>query len=120
MSDADVMGIVKEAIRFNDLFHWTVTGLDATSLYAQLAAEFKGVKSVDGTRRSALQALCHQYKVVTATVDPQSLIDTYQAQMDAVKVLYPLLTCIGKYSADDCHIADYIRLVDRDQSVQNS
>lgn len=120
MSDGDVMGIVKEAIGFKDMFHWTVSSLDATSLYGQLAAEFKDVKSVDSLRRSALQSLCRDYKVVTATVDPQALIDTYQAKMDAVKVRYPLLTCIGKYSADDHHIADYIRLVDRAQSVQNS
>ena len=120
LSNADVMGIVKEAIGFNNMFHWKVSGLCAASLYAGLAAEFKGVKSVDSARRSALQALCREYKVVTATLDPQALIDTYQAKMDAVKERYPLLTCIGKYSAEDKQIADYIRLVDRDQVIQNA
>lgn len=119
MSDADVMGIVKEAIGFNDVFHWTVGDLDDASPYGELAAEFKGVKSVDGVRRSALQALCHEYKVVTATVDPQALIDTYGAKMAAIKDRYPLLSRIGRYT-DDNLVADYIRMVDRDQSVQNS
>lgn len=119
-----VMGIVKQAIGFDSTFHWRLKGLvPETSPYIAFASIFKDIKEADGTATSNLQALCRLYKVATsAATEPTAVILDYQAKMDAVMARYPLLSAIGRYSAEAKDIADYIRMVDtvKAEVIQNS
>lgn len=109
-----VMGIVKQAIGFEATFHWRLKGLvPETSPYMAFASLFKDIKEADGTATSNLQALCRLYKVATsAATEPTAVILDYQSQKDAVMARYPLLSAVGRYSAESKAIADYINLVD--------
>jgi len=114
LNTSHVMGMVKQAIGFDSAFHWRLKGLvPSTSPYMAFADIFSGVKDVDGTVTSNLQALCRLYKVAgTATMEPTTLIVDYQSKKDAVLERYPLLSAISRYSVESKAVADYINLVD--------
>lgn len=118
LSNADVMGIVKEAIGFDRQFHWKVSDrISPTSPYATFTSQFAKVKAADSTVQSGLQALCREYKVVTATVDPSAMIDQYKLEIESLNKRYPLLSAISRYSVEDSVIGDYINLVDNANPV---
>ena len=124
LGTSHVMAIVKQAIGFEATFHWRLKGqVPDDSPYMVFADLFKDIKNADGNVLMNLQALCRLYKVATATTaEPTALILEYQAKQDAIMARYPLLSAVGRYSAEAKDIAEYILMVDKVKAevVQNS
>jgi hypothetical protein len=120
MGNADVMGLVKQAIDWKDLYQYNATKhvTNPNSPYVVLYNTFKDVKVEDGSRKVHLEWLCKQYSVQTqANVDPSKLIDKYTKIVGDIYKRYPLLKHISRYSVQANDIAEYINLVDSHKGV---
>ena len=120
LGQADVMGLVKKAIDFQELYQYNaqkhVTNVD--SPYIKLYNTFKDVKAEDGNRKTYLEWLCRNYAIQTqANIDPSMLIDKYQAEVNQIYQRYPLLKRISKYSTEAIEVAEYINLIDEKKGV---
>ena len=116
----DVMGLVKKAIDFAELYQYNAVKhvTEPNSPYVKLYNVFKDVKAEDQTRKTSLEALCRNYKVQTqANIDPSSLIDKYQKEVNDIYVRYPLLKRISKYSTEAVEVAEYINLIDAKKGI---
>ena len=116
----DVLGLVKKAIDWNELYQYNavkhVTNTD--SPYVKLYNTFKDVKAEDQHRKTSLEVLCRNYKVQTqANIDPSSLIDKYNKEVENLYVRYPLLKNISKYSTKGEDVGEYINLIDAKKGV---
>ena len=116
----DVMGLVKKAIDFHELYQYNAVKhvTEPNSPYVKLYNVFKDVKAEDQTRKTSLEALCRNYKVQTqANIDPSKLIDKYQKEVNDIYVRYPLLKRISKYSTEAVEVAEYINLIDAKKGI---
>jgi len=116
----DVMGLVKKAIDWNDIYSYNAVShvTDANSPYVKLYNVFKDVKAEDQSRKTSLETLCRNYRVQTqANIDPSALIDKYQNEVNGIYVRYPLLKKISKYSVEGADIGEYINLIDAKKGV---
>jgi hypothetical protein len=120
LGQADVMGLVKQSIDWKELFQYNATKhiANKSSPYMVLFNTFKDVKESDQSLRQSLEWLCRQYKVATSTnVDPASLIDKYNKEVEAIFKRYPLIKGISKYSTEGADLAEYINLIDQTKGV---
>jgi hypothetical protein len=120
MNSTDVMGLVKQAIAFKEVYQYNAIKhvTNPNSPYVVLFNTFKDVKVEDGSRRVHLEWLCKQYSVQTqSNVDPGKLIDKYTKMVGDIYKRYPLLKHISRYSVQANDIAEYINLVDSNKGV---
>lgn len=120
LGQSDVMGLVKQSIDWKELFQYNATKhiANANSPYLVLFNTFKDVKESDQKMRQSLEWLCRQYKVATSTnVDPATLIDKYNTEVEAIKKRYPLIKGLSKYSTEGADLGEYINLIDTQKGV---
>jgi hypothetical protein len=120
LGQSDVMGLVKQSIDWKELYQYNATKhiANTSSPYLVLFNTFKDVKESDEKMRQSLEWLCRQYKVATSTnVDPASLIDKYNKEVEAIFKRYPLIKSLSKYSTEGADLAEYINLVDTKKGV---
>ncbi len=120
MGQADVMGLVKQAIDWKELFQYNATKhlTNAKSPYMTMFNIFKDVKVEDGSRKTHLEWLCKKYSVQTqSNVDPSQLIAKYTKEIENLYNRYPLLKRISKYSTEAMEVAEYINLIDEKKGV---
>ncbi len=120
LGQADVMGLVKQSIDWKELYQYNATKhiANSSSPYIVLFNTFKDVKESDQKKRQSLEWLCRQYKVATSTnVDPATLIDKYNKEVEAIFKRYPLIKGISKYSTEGKDLAEYINLIDQTKGV---
>lgn len=120
LGQADVMGLVKKAIDWNELYQYNavkhVTNIN--SPYVVLFNTFKDVKAEDQTRKTSLEVLCRNYKVQTgANIDPSALIDKYSKEVESIYARYPLLKKISKYGVEGKDVGEYINLIDAKKGI---
>jgi hypothetical protein len=116
----DVMGLVKQSIDWKDIYQYNASKhvTNPHSPYLVLFNTFKDVKESDHKVRMSLEWLCRQYKVATATtVDPATLIDKYNKEVEAIFQRYPLIKSISRHSAQGINVAEYINLIDSSKGV---
>ena len=114
------MGLVKQSIDWKELFQYNAVKYvkNKNSPYVVLFNTFKDVKESDNTMRQSLEWLCRQYKVATSTnIDPATLIDKYNKEVEAIKKRYPLIRGISRYSTEGADLAEYINLVDESKGI---
>jgi hypothetical protein len=120
LGQSDVLGLVKQSIDWKELYQYNATKhiTEKNSPYLVLFNAFKDVKESDQTMRQSLEWLCRQYKVATSTnVDPATLIDKYNKEVEAIFKRYPLIKSLSKYSTEGADLAEYINLVDTKKGV---
>lgn len=120
LGQADVMGLVKKAIDWNELFQYNAVKhvTNTNSPYVVLFNTFKDVKSEDQTRKTSLEVLCRNYKVQTgANIDPSALIDKYSKEVESIYARYPLLKKISKYGVEGKDVGEYINLIDAKKGI---
>ena len=120
LGQSDVMGLVKQSIDFNELYQYNATKhvTNAQSPYMVLFNTFKDVKATDNGLRQSLEWLCRQYKVATSSnIDPTTLIDKYNKEVEAIKKRYPLIKGLSKYSIEGKDVGEYINLVDERKGI---
>lgn len=120
LGQADVMGLVKQSIDWKELYQYNATKhiANANSPYLVLFNTFKDVKESDQKKRQSLEWLCRQYKVATsANVDPATLIDKYNKEVETIIKRYPLIKGLSKYSTEGADLAEYINLIDTQKGV---
>lgn len=120
LGQADVMGLVKKAIDWNELFQYNAVKhvTNTNSPYVVLFNAFKDVKAEDQTRKTSLEVLCRNYKVQTgANIDPSALIDKYSKEVELIYTRYPLLKKISKYGVEGKDVGEYINLIDSSKGV---
>jgi hypothetical protein len=120
LGQSDVMGLVKQSIDWKELYQYNATKhiTNTASPYIVLFNTFKDVKESDEKMRQSLEWLCRQYKVATSTnVDPATLIDKYNKEVEAIFKRYPLIKSLSKYSTEGADLAEYINLVDTKKGV---
>ena len=120
LGQADVLGLVKQAIDWKEIFQYNATKhvTNPNSPYMVLFNTFKDVKVEDSSRKTNLEWLCKQYSVQTqANVDPSALIDKYSKDVLELYGRYPLLKRISKYNTEAMEVAEYINLVDEKKGV---
>ena len=120
LGQADVMGLVKQSIDWKELYQYNATKhiTEKNSPYLVLFNTFKDVKESDDKMRQSLEWLCRQYKVATSTnVDPATLIDKYNKEVEAIKKRYPLIKNLSKYGTEGADLAEYINIIDQTKGV---
>jgi len=120
MGQADVMGLVKKAIDFQELYQYNATQhvTNKNSPYVVLFNTFKDVKVEETSRKTHLEWLCRNYYVQTqSNVDPSQLIDKYTKEVQGMYKRYPLLKHISRYNVQANDIAEYINLIDSSKGV---
>ena len=120
LGQADVMGLVKQSIDWKEIYQYNATKhvSNPHSPYLALFNTFKDVKESDHKVRMSLEWLCRQYKVATATtVDPATLIDKYNKEVEAIFQRYPLIKSISRHSVQGINVAEYINLIDSSKGV---
>jgi hypothetical protein len=120
LGQADVMGLVKQSIDWKELYQYNAIKHieNKSSPYMVLFNTFKDVKESDQKMRQSLEWLCRQYKVATSTnIDPATLIDKYNKEVEAIFKRYPLIKGISKYSTESADLAEYINLIDTKKGV---
>jgi hypothetical protein len=107
-----VMGLVKSAIDFGEIYKYNVfSKVNADSPYLKLHTEFKDVKKVDSKVQYAVQWLCRQYTVQTNTnIDVTATVAKYKQEVTELNNRYPLAQYI-RYAPDQ-EIANYINMID--------
>jgi hypothetical protein len=110
--DEQVMGLVKSAIDFGEVYKYNVfSKVNADSPYLKLHTEFKDVKKVDSKVQYAVQWLCNQYKVQTNTnIDVTATVAKYKQEVTELNNRYPLAQYI-RYAPDQ-EVANYINMID--------
>ena len=111
----DIMGMVKSAIDFNELYRYNaIQHVDINSPYVELFNEFKDVESANANKQGGIEFLCKAYGVETQQkVDPSALIAKYKDKVSELKKRYPLLENISGYSrVDSKAVAEYINAID--------
>ena len=110
--DEQVMGLVKSAIDFGEVYKYNVfSKVNADSPYLKLHTEFKDVKKVDNKVQYAVQWLCNQYKVQTNTnIDVTATVAKYKQEVTELNNRYPLAQYI-RYAPDQ-EVANYINMID--------
>jgi hypothetical protein len=120
LGQSDVMGLVKQSIDWKELYQYNATKYIAnkSSPYMVLFNTFKDVKESDQKVRQSLEWLCRQYKVATSTnVDPASLIDKYNKEVETIVKRYPLIKNLSKYGTEGADLAEYINLIDQTKGI---
>lgn len=107
-----VMGLVKSAIDFSEMYKYNVySKLSADSPYLKLHTEFKDVKKVDDSVRYAVEWLCKQYDVTTNTnIDITATVTKYKQEEQEHYKRYPLTQYL-RYAPDQ-DVANYINMID--------
>lgn len=110
--DEMVMGLVKSAIDFGDLYrHNVFTKVNSDSPYLKLYTEFKDVKKVDERVQYAVEWLCKQYDVTTNTnIDVTATVSKYKKEVNELNNRYPLTQYL-RYAPDQ-EVANYINMID--------
>jgi len=110
--DEQVMGLVKSAIDFGEIYKYNVfSKVNADSPYLKLHTEFKDVKKVDSKVQYAVQWLCRQYNVQTNTnIDVTATVDKYKQEVRELNNRYPLAQYL-RYAPDQ-EVANYINMID--------
>ncbi len=111
----DVMGMVKQAIDFNEIYKYNaIQHVDSNSPYLELYNVFKDVEAKNANVQGAIEFLCKVYSVETKQkVDPSALITKYKSDVEDIKNRYPLLNSLSSYSrVDGKAVAEYINAID--------
>ena len=111
----DVMGMVKSAIDFSELYRYNaIQHVDTNSPYVELFNEFKDVESSNANKQGAIEFLCKAYSVETQQkVDPSALITKYKQKVQDIKNRFPLLDNLSGYGRINSKaVADYINAID--------
>lgn len=110
--DELVMGLVKSAIDFGDLYKYNVfTQVNSDSPYLKLYTEFKDVKKVDERVQYAVEWLCKHYDVTTNTnIDVTATVAKYKKEVNELNNRYPLTQYL-RYAPDQ-EVANYINMID--------
>lgn len=111
----NVLGLVKESIDFRSSFKYT-EGVETSSPYYQLYAEFKDVDSVNVQKNQNLEMLMKAYKIEKEFLDPTAIIEIYKTKVNEIKSRYPMLRYLS-YSFDQKDVADYINMVDKVKGI---
>lgn len=120
LGQADVMGLVKQAIDIKGYFTYNVcNNLNNDSPYKKLYDEFKDVIETATTQKNSIEFLCKAYGITTnQNVDPTALISKYQTKLNELRKRYPLVDAIGRYSSvNPSDIAEYINLIDEKKGI---
>jgi hypothetical protein len=118
MDMKNVMGMVKQAIDFKNLFKYNASSdiANPASPYLTLYNAFKDVSSVDKNKQQSLAFLDMMYDVKT-TASPAALINKYTQEVEALNARYPLLKYVSGYAVKTAELAEYINLVDQAKGV---
>lgn len=118
LDNANVMGMVKQAIDFKTLFKYNATSnvTNPSSPYVTLYNTFKDVESVDKGKQQSLEFLCRAY-AVQSTVSPATLINKYTQEVEAFKQRYPMLKHAVGYDVKIAELGEYINLIDQTKGV---
>jgi hypothetical protein len=110
--DELVMGLVKSAIDFGELYRYNVfSKVNADSPYLKLYTEFKNVKKVDQRVQYAVEWLCKHYDVTTNTnIDVTATVNKYKQEVRELNNRYPLTQYL-RYAPDQ-EVANYINMID--------
>jgi hypothetical protein len=115
LKTSDLMGMVKSAIDFSDLYRYNaIKDVDVSSPYLELYNEFKDVEAANPQKQSGIEMLCKAYGVETKQkVDPSALVAKYKEKVKAVWDRYPLLSSLNGYGrVDGKAVAEYINAID--------
>jgi hypothetical protein len=111
LDNANVMGLVKQAIDYNDSYKYNVAqAVDDKSPYSILVNTFHKVEKIDSKKQLALESLCRAYDV-KSSVSPSAMIDKYKQDVRDIHQRYPLLASLYS-SVDASALAEYINLID--------
>lgn len=118
LDTSHIMGMVKQAIDFKDVYKYNVTSkvINHNSPYVKLYNTFKDVKSVDSTRQISLESLARTYDVKT-TGSPVDLIEQYTKEVEALNTRYPMLKYATGYSVNEEDLVEYINMIDTQKGV---
>jgi hypothetical protein len=111
LDNANVMGLVKQAIDYNDSYKYNVAqAVDDKSPYSILVNTFHKVEKIDSKKQLALESLCRAYDV-KSSVSPSAMIDKYKQEVRDIQQRYPLLASLYSSVSVDA-LAEYINLID--------
>jgi len=115
----NVMGMVKQAIDFKNVFKYNASSkvINPASPYLKLFNTFKDVHSVDQEKQRSLEFLARAYEV-QSTVSPAALINKYTVEKDELMTRYPMLKYASGYSVDTNELGEYINMVDTQKGVK--
>lgn len=119
MDQANIMGLVKQAIDRNDMFEYNVVNLvnNSSSPYSKFISQFKDVQAIDSRKQVSLERLCREYDI-KSNVSPSAIIDKYKAELKTIEERYPLMNYVSMYKGSaQMALADYIKLVDSIKGV---
>ena len=118
VSQTNVLGMVKQALDLEDILKYNVTSLvNIDSPYRKIVETFIDVAPVSPKKQTALASLCRAYDVKQTVTSPQSLIDQYTKEVEAVHKRYPLIDHISGYGVERSAIAEYINLIDKSKGI---
>ena len=120
LDTSSVMGLVKKAIDFKNVFrHNAVMYVsNKNSPYLKLYNTFATVKDENETLRSAQAELCKLFGVkIGQTIDPTKLIKQYETEVKELKSRYSLLDSLRDYAVDNTALGEYINIVDATKGV---
>jgi hypothetical protein len=119
LDNKNVMGMVKQAIDFKNLFKYNASSkvINPASPYLKLFNTFKDVHSVDQEKQRSLEFLSRAYEV-QSTVSPAALINKYTVEKDELMTRYPMLKYASGYSVDTNELGEYINMVDTQKGVK--
>lgn len=113
----DVMGLVKSAIDFKNVFKYINKKLNQQSPYYKLYAEFKDIQTVDSDKRYYLEKLFNLYGIQVANVKPDDVIKQYKSKIEELDNRYPMLSQLSNYSVKIDVVVDYINMVDQVKGI---
>lgn len=119
LDQSDVMEMVKQSIDLSSIYKYNVTSnVDPNSPYVKLHNVFKDVKDDNPIKRQSLQYLCRHFNIENSNkVDPTALIAKYNAEVEAMKIRYPLLLSLSYSSVKSQAVAEYINLIDQSKGI---
>ena len=120
LDTSSVMGLVKKAIDFKNVFRHNAAMYvsNKNSPYLKLYNTFATVKDENETLRSAQAELCKLFNVkIGQTIDPTKLIKQYETEVKELKSRYSLLDSLRDYAVDNTALGEYINIVDATKGV---
>ena len=120
LGQADVLGLVKKAIDFKNVFRHNAAMYvsNKNSPYLKLYNTFATVKDENETLRSAQAELCKLFGVkIGQTIDLTKLIKQYETEVRELKSRYSLLDSLRDYTVDNTALGEYINIVDATKGV---
>lgn len=115
-----LMGLVKNRLDNADILAFDnamiLAHLDTNSPYRKVVEVFKNVEKPTGNSYT-IERLFRRF-APNANFDPNTLINKYQSELNAVNRRYPLLTRLSNYRTNASDIAEYINLIDAKKGME--